>query len=225
MRLVCGLIMMMVMMVHTAAGEERFCRFNQSGPCNPSLGDKLCLQLVPNTRVYDLKIEKITTNNTQVDPVCRITNDIIKNKYECDLYNNRPEVSVINGTLIINSVSTADSGFYRLFVYNSEGSQTSTADLQVNVKDPFLTAKVLGSLAVILIVLLSVLYFFYRKKKKAKPSSDVDTTVDPQKKPGIQKKNEDIHYGEINFSKSHTRHTHQTQNNQEECLYAQVQTS
>lgn len=181
---------------------------------------------MPNTRIYEVQMKKRITSTTH-GPVCRIKNDTFKS--DCDLYKNRPDVTVINGTLIINSVTRADSGIYTLFVHNSAGTETPSADLQVNIEDPSLAAKVLGSLAVILIVLLSVLYFFYRKKKKkAKPPSDVEyTTVDHQKKPSVQKKNEDLHYGEINFSKSHTRHTHQTQtqSNQEECLYAQVQTS
>ncbi len=52
---------------------------------------------------------------------------------ECDLYNNRPEVTVINGTLIINRVIRADSGNYRLTLESSDGTETSR-DLQVIVE-------------------------------------------------------------------------------------------
>ncbi|KTF90657.1 hypothetical protein cypCar_00041810 [Cyprinus carpio] len=55
---------------------------------------------------------------------------------DCDLYSNRPEVTVINGTLIINRVIRADSGNYRLTLnHRSDGTETST-DLQVNVEAP-----------------------------------------------------------------------------------------
>ncbi len=52
---------------------------------------------------------------------------------ECGLYNNRPGVTVINGTLIINRVIRADSGNYTLTLVHSDGSETS-GDLQVIVE-------------------------------------------------------------------------------------------
>ncbi|XP_051717015.1 uncharacterized protein LOC127494869 isoform X2 [Ctenopharyngodon idella] len=114
------------------------CRFNQSDPCYAALGHKLNLQMVDASR-YNLKIKKII-NNTQDDPVCRVKNGKIKES-ECDLFNNRPEVSVINGTLIINRVIRADSGTYRLYLEDSKGTETST-DLQVIVEAPIGSVEV-----------------------------------------------------------------------------------
>ncbi|XP_043089111.1 uncharacterized protein LOC122335349 [Puntigrus tetrazona] len=111
-------------------GLDRFCSFDQSDPCYTALGDKLYL-LMLDTSKYDLKMQK-RINNPQDDPVCRVRDDEMK-RNQCDLYSNRPEVTVIKGTLIINSVIRTDSGNYRLTVYNSDGSETSR-DLQVIVQ-------------------------------------------------------------------------------------------
>ncbi|KAK9963659.1 hypothetical protein ABG768_006827 [Culter alburnus] len=111
-------------------GLEFNCRFNQKDPCYAALGHKLNLKMV-DTSEYRLKIQK-RINNNQDDPLCRVKNDKIK---ECDLFNNRAEVTVINGTLIINRVIRADSGIYTLRLEDSDGTETS-ADLQVNVEAP-----------------------------------------------------------------------------------------
>ncbi|XP_067312478.1 pregnancy-specific beta-1-glycoprotein 8-like [Pseudorasbora parva] len=60
---------------------------------------------------------------------------------ECDLFNNRSEVSVNNGILIINRVIRADSGTYTLRLVDSVGSETST-DLQVIVEAPIGSVEV-----------------------------------------------------------------------------------
>ncbi|XP_043089174.1 uncharacterized protein LOC122335393 [Puntigrus tetrazona] len=111
-------------------GLDRFCSFDQSDPCYTALGHKLNLLMV-NASEYDLKIQK-RINNPLDDPVCRVRNGTMK-RSECDLYRNRPEVTVIKGTLIINPVNRTDSGNYRLTLLNSEGSETSR-DLQVIVE-------------------------------------------------------------------------------------------
>ncbi len=85
--------------------------------------------MVLDASKYDLKIIK-RINNTQHDPLCRVKNG---EKKDCDLYNNRSEVTVINGTLIINRVIRADSGNYTLTLDHSDGSETSR-DLQVIVE-------------------------------------------------------------------------------------------
>ncbi len=121
----------MCVCVFCSSGLDQFCRFDQSDPCYAALGHKLNLQMVLDTSKYDLKIHK-RINNTQHDPVCRVKNGRMRMS-ECDLYNNRPEVTVINGTLIINRVIKADSGNYRLTVSHSDGSVTSR-DLQVIVE-------------------------------------------------------------------------------------------
>ncbi|KAL0153057.1 hypothetical protein M9458_051656, partial [Cirrhinus mrigala] len=121
---------------------DRFCRFNQSDPCYAALGHKLNVLMVLNTSEYDMKIQKRINYNKTTDPVCRVKNDTIK-KNECDLYSNRPEVTVINGTLIINPVIRADSGNYTVDLsrYSTETS-TDLEDLKVNVEAPIGSVKV-----------------------------------------------------------------------------------
>ncbi|XP_052430492.1 uncharacterized protein LOC127971498 isoform X3 [Carassius gibelio] len=113
-------------------GLDRLCSFDQSDPCYTSLGHKLNLMMVQDASKYDLKIQKRINNNTADGPVCRVKNDRMRTG-ECDLYNNRPEVTVINGSLIINRVNRADSGNYRLTLESSDGTETSR-DLQVIVE-------------------------------------------------------------------------------------------
>ncbi len=117
--------------VFCSSGLDQFCRFNQSDHCYAALGHKLNLLMVLDATKYDLKIIK-RRNNNQHDPVCRVKNDRMRMS-ECDLYNNRSEVTVINGTLIINRVIRADSGNYRLTLVHSDGTVTSR-DLQVIVE-------------------------------------------------------------------------------------------
>ncbi|RXN25657.1 hypothetical protein ROHU_005854 [Labeo rohita] len=131
-----------IYMRHTS-GLDRFCRLNQSYPCYAALGHKLNVLMLLNTSEYDMKIQKRINYNKETDPVCRVKNDTIKRK-ECDLYSNRPEVTVINGTLIINRVIRADSGNYTVFLYHSDGTDTSAdlEDLEVNVEAPIGSVEV-----------------------------------------------------------------------------------
>jgi len=116
-----------------SSGVERFCWFNQSGPCNVVLGDKLSLMMTLDASKNDLRIHK-RIYNTSDDPFCKIKNDRI-NEEECDLFKNTlDEVSVSNGILVINSVIRADSGIYSLQVFNSQGTEIFKADLQVIVE-------------------------------------------------------------------------------------------
>ncbi len=115
--------------VFCSSGLGRFCSFEQSKHCYTALRDKLNLLMVLDASKYDLKLIK-RINNTQHDPVCRVKNG---KKKDCDLYNNRSEASVINGTVIINRVIRADSGNYTLKLEHSDGSKTSR-DLQVIVE-------------------------------------------------------------------------------------------
>ncbi|XP_016417046.1 uncharacterized protein LOC107747130 isoform X2 [Sinocyclocheilus rhinocerous] len=125
------LILGLMLLLQTAACLDRFCWFNQTDPCYAALGHKLNLLMVLNTS--GMKIQKRINNNSTTDPVCRVKYGRMK---ECDLYSNRPEVTVINRTLIINRVIRADSGNYTLTLdHRSDGSETST-DLQVNVEAP-----------------------------------------------------------------------------------------
>ncbi|XP_039518866.1 pregnancy-specific glycoprotein 22 [Pimephales promelas] len=127
-----------LMLLQTAACVEFTCRFGQPDPCYAALGHKLNLQMLDD-RIYKLKIIK-RINNNQDDSFCKVKNDT-KSKAECDLYNNRPEVTFINGTLIINRVIRADSGNYTLHIDHSDGTVTS-ADLQVKVEAPIGSVEV-----------------------------------------------------------------------------------
>ncbi len=117
--------------VFCSSGLDQFCRFEQSDPCYAALGHKLNLSMVLDASKYDLMIIK-RINNPQHDPLCRVKNDRMRMS-ECGLYNSRPEVTVINATLIINRVIRADSGNYTLTLDHSDGSETSR-DLQVIVE-------------------------------------------------------------------------------------------
>ncbi|ROL53179.1 hypothetical protein DPX16_1100, partial [Anabarilius grahami] len=113
------------------------CSFNHADPCYAALGHKLNLLMVDASR-YDLKILKIINFNSD-DPVCRVKNDMMK---ECDLFNNRPEVSVINGILIINGVIRADSGTYRLYLHDLITNLETSKYLQVIVEAPIGSVEV-----------------------------------------------------------------------------------
>ncbi|XP_016404912.1 uncharacterized protein LOC107737805 [Sinocyclocheilus rhinocerous] len=132
------LIFGLMLLLQTAACLEWNCSFNQPDPCYAALGHKLNLLMMLDAREYDLTLKKRINNNTQDGPVCRV-------KYGrmmyCDLYNNRPEVKVINGFLIINRVIRADSGNYRLTLERSDGTETSR-DLQVIVEAPIGSVEV-----------------------------------------------------------------------------------
>ncbi|XP_058653703.1 uncharacterized protein LOC131553227 [Onychostoma macrolepis] len=116
-------------------GLEWFCWFDQSNPCYAALEHKLYLLVVLDASEYDLKIKRSRTDN---NPVCRVE---YSSKKECDLYNNRTEVTVINGTLIINRVIRADSGNYTLTLDSSDDTETSR-DLQVIVEAPIGSVEV-----------------------------------------------------------------------------------
>ncbi|KAI2657171.1 HEPACAM family member 2 [Labeo rohita] len=137
------LIFGLMLLLQTADGLDRFCRFDQSDPCYAALGHKLNVLMVLNTSEYDMKIQKRINYNKTTDPVCRVKYGRIK-KNECDLYSNRSEVTVINGTLIINRVIRADSGNYTVTLYHSDGTDTSThlEDLEVNVEAPIGSVEV-----------------------------------------------------------------------------------
>ncbi|XP_042594615.1 uncharacterized protein LOC109101046 isoform X2 [Cyprinus carpio] len=128
MMLIFGL---MLLLLQTAACLELNCSFDRSDPCYTALGHKLNLLMDASKR--DLKIEK-SIDRTQNDPVCKVKNGKMRMS-ECDLYNNRPEVSVINGPVIINRVFRADSGNYTLNLFHSDGTETSR-NLQVIVEAP-----------------------------------------------------------------------------------------
>ncbi|RXN17860.1 hypothetical protein ROHU_026545 [Labeo rohita] len=212
------LIFGLMLLLQTAACVERNCRFNQSDPCNTALGDKLYLLMVQDAGKYNLTIKK-RINNTQDGPVCRIKKNIIKQK-ECDLYNNRPEVTVNNGTLIINYVIRADAGNYTLKLVSSDGIESSKY-LQVNVEAPSVTLIILGCFAVILIVLAAIAYYIYKKKNRLKPTPNVESaTTDPHTNKNV-KKEQDLHYGEVTFANRNVQQ--RPSKTQEDCVYAQVQ--
>ncbi len=109
-----------------SSGLDRLCWFNQSDPCYAALGHKLTLR---DAKQYEVTIQKNIDNKT-TDPVCKVKDD---KKKDCELYSNRTDVEVINGTLIINRAIREDSGNYTVTFSLSDGSEIST-DLQVNVE-------------------------------------------------------------------------------------------
>nr|XP_055035040.1 carcinoembryonic antigen-related cell adhesion molecule 1-like [Misgurnus anguillicaudatus] len=119
------------MCVFCSAGVDQICIFNQTKPCYAALGDKLSLQMALGP--YSLLIiqkESLT---------CVIKND---RKGSCNLYSNRPDIIISNGTLIINDVTRADSGRYTLNITDSKGIVLPTTGLQVNVEAPIGSVKV-----------------------------------------------------------------------------------
>ncbi|XP_016113361.1 uncharacterized protein [Sinocyclocheilus grahami] len=208
----------MLLLLQTAACLDRFCWFNQTNPCYAALGHKLSLQMLNDTSEYDLKIIK-RINSTHDGPACRVKNDTMRTS-ECDLYNNRPEVTIINGTLIINRVIRADSGNYTIKLESSDGTETSR-DLQVIVEDHPVALIVLGSLAVILIVLVIIAYYVYKKKNQLKCTNVENASSGPQTNRN-ERKEQELHYGEVTFTDRKVQQ--QPCKTQEECLYAQVQT-
>lgn len=108
---------------------ERVCRFNQADPCYAALGDKLSLQLVPNTRHQELHLYKKFNNYNK-----QIILSVANNKETThDSIRNRCEFILDNGTLIINTATRADFGVYHLKLLYSRG-RTASQDLQVNVE-------------------------------------------------------------------------------------------
>ncbi|XP_026137134.1 uncharacterized protein LOC113114415 [Carassius auratus] len=211
-----------LMLLQTAACLDQFCRFNQSDPCYTALGHKLNLMMVQDAIKYDLTIKKRINYNTADDPVCRVKYGRMRMS-QCDLYNNRPEVTIINGSLIINRVIRTDSGNYRLTLTDSDGTETFRGDLQVIVEgvSPTGHSEVLiglGCLAVILIVLVIIAYYVYKKKNQLKHTNVENVSEGPQTQ---EKKDQEIQYGEVIFTDSKVRQ--QPCKAQDECLYAQVQ--
>ncbi|ROL53180.1 hypothetical protein DPX16_1101 [Anabarilius grahami] len=217
--------------VFCSSGLEFNCSFYQKDPCYAALGHKLNLKMLDASK-YTLKIKKKITS-TQDHSDCRVKDGRIKEN-ECDLFNNRPEVSVINGILIINGVIRADSGTYRLEV--DLRNSTDTADLQVIVEDPPIIPIVLGCLAVILVALVIMAYYFYKKNqiKSTSPVSDGPEPVnehvaqknreEEQKKPDVllkKRKEEEVQYGEVTFTNSSVQQPRKTH---EDCVYSEVHT-
>ncbi|XP_026081565.1 uncharacterized protein LOC113058089 isoform X4 [Carassius auratus] len=210
------LIFGLMLLLQTAACLDRFCSFGQSDPCYTVLGDKLNL-LMMDARKYDLRLKKRINDNTADGPVCRIKNDRMS---ECDLYNNRPEVTVINGTVIIKRVNRSDAGNYRLSLSDSSGTETSR-DLQVIVEAPSIALIVLGCFAVILIILVAIAYYIYKKRNRLKTTADTECTSTDAQTNMSEKKERELHYEEITFGSSNVKQ--QPRKTQEECVYAQVQ--
>ncbi|XP_042626499.1 si:zfos-741a10.3 [Cyprinus carpio] len=205
------LIFGLMLLLQTAACLELNCSFGQSDPCYAALGDKLNLLMERDASKYDLRIQK-RIYNTQYDPVCRVKNG---SKKECDLYNNRPEVNIINGTVIINRVIRADSGNYRLTLTDSDGTDT-TRDLQVIVEGPSVALIVLGCFTVILIILVAISYYIYKKKNRLETTANVEnTSTDAQT--NRNEKEQELHYGEITFSSSNVKQ--QPSKTQEKCRF------
>ncbi|XP_059377225.1 uncharacterized protein LOC132113468 [Carassius carassius] len=213
------LIFGLMLLLQTAACLEVNCSFDQSDPCYAALGHKLNLLMERDASKYDLQLKKRINDNTADDPVCRVKNDIMSMS-ECDLYKSRPEVTVINGTVIIKRVIRADSGNYTLILSHSDGTETSR-DLQVIVEGPSVALIVLGCFAVILIILVAIAYYIYKKRNRLKTTADTEYTSTDAQTNRNEKNEQELHYEEIMFSSSNIKQ--QPRKTQEECVYAQVQ--
>lgn len=132
MLLMFGLMLLMVQMISCV---DQICRFGQTEICYVSLGHKLSLQMVLDSQQYDATLKHHKTGDTKVDPVCKIKNDKKSSVSSCDLYNNRSDVMISNGSVIIKRVMREDSGTYTLKLIDSTGAETSQ-ELQVNVEAP-----------------------------------------------------------------------------------------
>nr|XP_055034842.1 uncharacterized protein LOC129422765 isoform X1 [Misgurnus anguillicaudatus] len=123
---------LMLVLLQTVSCVDWNCSINQTEPCYAALGDKLSLQMAlgPYSQLIIQK-ESLT---------CGIKNDK-KSPTACNLYSNRSDVIISNGTVIINSVTRADSGRYTLELYDLQ-AKLIPAVLQVNVEAPIGSVKV-----------------------------------------------------------------------------------
>nr|XP_055034952.1 uncharacterized protein LOC129422834 [Misgurnus anguillicaudatus] len=120
----------LMLLLQTGSCVNWNCSIIETKPCYAVLRDKLSLQIGPYSKLIIQK-ESLT---------CDIKND--RKGQSCDLYSNRPDVIISNGTVIINSVTRADSGRYTLNLTDLEGKVLPTTGLQVNVEAPIGSVKV-----------------------------------------------------------------------------------
>lgn len=110
------------------SGVQWFCSFNQSDPCYAALQDKLSLQMVLEAQDQDLYLYKQLISGRELE-VFRVKNNEEKTYKSIS---NRSEY--INGTLIINSVSEADSGTYTIELYDSLSTRTFVKHLRIDIE-------------------------------------------------------------------------------------------
>ncbi|XP_073668277.1 uncharacterized protein [Paramisgurnus dabryanus] len=117
---------LMLVLLHTGSCVNQNCSFNQTESCYAALGKQLSLRMFQDIHIITLELKK------EESLICKIQNNVIK---KLNFYENRSDVIGSNDTVIINSVTRADSGRYTLTLTDSQGKATS-AGLQVNVEAP-----------------------------------------------------------------------------------------
>ncbi|XP_052005478.1 uncharacterized protein LOC127659618 [Xyrauchen texanus] len=216
---------LLLLLIPTHTCVEMFCRFNQTDPCYTSLGHKLNLQMVMNTRNVELKFKKGTDSTG--DPVFTVKNNQLMENIKYESIRNRSVFIFNKGTLIINSVIRSDSGTYRLEIYDLIGTQTHAVNLTVivEVSPGEISLIVLGSVAVILILLVIIAYHFYKKKKQLKPTAESTPAADVEN-PAVcshsttkKEEEEEVQYGEMMFTPTVSNNPIKEK---EECVYSQV---
>ncbi|XP_051505367.1 uncharacterized protein LOC127412770 [Myxocyprinus asiaticus] len=129
---------LLLLLIPTDTCVDMFCRFNQTDPCYASLGHKLYLQMVLDTRDQDLALKKLM--GYEKHGLFSVKKNIILEGHH---YESIRFVFILNnGTLIINSMNSADSGTYILELYDSTGIETYTVNLQVIVEAPIGSVEV-----------------------------------------------------------------------------------
>ncbi|XP_073710708.1 pregnancy-specific glycoprotein 22-like [Misgurnus anguillicaudatus] len=128
------LIIFVLMLVLFQAGScvDQICSFMQTKPCYAALGDKLSLRMFQDIHIIKLELKK------EESLICKIQNNVV---IKFHFYSNRSDV-IGNDTVIINSVTRADSGRYTLMLIDSLGKEIPTQGLQVNVEAPIGSVKV-----------------------------------------------------------------------------------
>ncbi|KTG03899.1 hypothetical protein cypCar_00043937 [Cyprinus carpio] len=86
---------------------------------------------------------------------------------------------------------------------------------------PSVALIVLGCFTVILIILVAISYYIYKKKNRLETTANVENTSTDAQTNRNEKKEQELHYGEVTFSSSNVKQ--QPSKTQEECVYAQVQ--
>ncbi|XP_073668275.1 uncharacterized protein [Paramisgurnus dabryanus] len=213
---------LMLVVLQTVSCEDQKCSFNPTTPCNAVLGEKISLQIIQDINFSSLQLKK------DESLICKIQNYTqVKPSFYC----NRIEFNISKDTVIINSVTRADSGRYTLELYDLEGKRIHYAELRVNVKDPYVTLIALSCVTVILIVLVITVYYIYKRKNHEStaemnlPTDIQYATVIPQKKSDKGKtKEEEVQYGEVTFTPG-VHNIQKPQKQPEECVYAETVTS
>ncbi|XP_073668278.1 uncharacterized protein [Paramisgurnus dabryanus] len=130
------IFVLMLVLLQIGSCVDQNCTFNQTETCYAALGDKLSLRMFQDIPIVKLELKKEETL------IYKVVNNRI---FKFDFYYKRSDITLSDGnndTVIIKSVTRADSGRYTLTLTDSQGKATSTPELQVNVEAPIGSVKV-----------------------------------------------------------------------------------